>query len=148
MNEQNERANVKTVQQFYEAVRVLNGKSADAQPLLRLCADDVSWHVPEMESVRICGKRSGHESVKEFFTAMAHDYDVLRFEPREFIAQGDTVVALGHYAWRVKATGNDFSSDWAHVFALRDGKIVRFQEYMDTAAEAKAHEKRRAKEGA
>jgi ketosteroid isomerase-like protein len=67
--------------------------------------------------------------------------ETLEFEPREFIAQGDKVVSLGHYRWRVKTTGREFSSDFAHVFTVRDGKIVSFQEYTDTASAARAYQK-------
>jgi ketosteroid isomerase-like protein len=49
------------------------------------------------------------------------------------VAQGDKVVALGDYAWRVKSTGREYESDFVHVFSVRDGKVARFQEFMDTA---------------
>jgi ketosteroid isomerase-like protein len=43
-------------------------------------------------------------------------------------------VALGHYAWQSKSTGREWESDFVHVFTVRDGRITRFQEYMNTAA--------------
>jgi ketosteroid isomerase-like protein len=95
-----------------------------------------------MQDVRLSGRRRGREAIKELFTAVAEDYDVLRFEPQDFIASGDRVVVVGNYAWRVKATGKEFSSDFAQVYTVRDGKIVKFHEFMDTAAEFKAHRKR------
>ncbi len=135
----NQQANTQTVQQVYENFKGTSFRSADMQSLLGLCSDDVEWQVPEMENVRYCGKRRGIESVRDFFSAIADDLELLQFEPQEFIAQGDKVVALGHYSWRVKATGREFSSEWAHVYTVRDGKIIRFHEYMDTAAEFRAH---------
>jgi len=135
-------ANTRTVQQVYDNLRDGRLRGADMPSLQSLYADDVEWHVPAMENVRFGGKRRGLKSVREFFAAIADDLEVLEFEPKEFIAQGDKVVALGHYSWRVKATGREFSSDWAHVCTVRNGRIVRFQEYMDTAAEMKAHRKR------
>ena len=139
-------ANTKTVQQVYENFGALGGaggKRADIQPLLSLYSDDVEWHVPEMEGVPFAGPRRGIAGVRDFFAAVTDSLDVLQFEPQEYIAQGDKVVALGRYSWRVKATGREFSSDFAHVCTVRDGKIVRFHEYMDTAAEVRAHRKRR-----
>ena len=56
-----------------------------------------------------------------------------RFEPREFIATGDKVVALGHYVGKT-SIGKSFDLDWAMVFTLRNGKVVRFQEFTDSAA--------------
>lgn len=138
--------NTKTVQQVYENFGELEGaggKRADMQPLLSLYSDDVEWHVPKMEGVPFAGPRRGIAGVRDFFATVTDGLDVLQFEPHEYIAQGDKVVTLGRYSWRVKATGREFSSDFAHVCTLRDGKIVRFHEYMDTAAEVRAHKKPR-----
>ena len=137
-----EQTNTKTVQRIYDNFRGSDLRSADMKSVLDLYSDDVEWHVPEMENVRIGGKRRGREGVKAFFSALAEHYELLQFEPKEFIAQDDKVVVLGRYSWRVRATGRDFSSDWAHVYTLNGGKIVRFHEYMDTAAELQAHRKR------
>ena len=42
--------------------------------------------------------------MKQFFVTMSEPQEVLKFEPKEFVVQRDQVVALGYYAWRVKAT--------------------------------------------
>jgi uncharacterized protein len=55
------------------------------------------------------------------------------FDPKEFVASGDKVVALGHYT-ATTPTGGSFDSDFAMVFTLRNGKVVRFQEFSDSAA--------------
>ena len=60
------------------------------------------------------------------------------FEPQEFVAQGDTVVVLGHYRFRPKTTGIAYDTDWAMVWWFRDGKIVKFQIHYDTATEVAA----------
>jgi ketosteroid isomerase-like protein len=41
----------------------------------------------------------------------------------------------------VKATAREFGSDFAHVFTIRDGKVVAFKEYFDSAAAATAYRK-------
>jgi uncharacterized protein len=126
--------NTRVVQQAYE-----HFKTGQIQALLGLCAGDVEWQLPEIEHVPFVGKRQGREQVGEFFVSLGEAQEVLEFEPKAFIAQGEHVVALGHYAWRVKATGRRFEGDWAHVFTVRGGEIVRFQEYTDTAAAAAAY---------
>jgi ketosteroid isomerase-like protein len=72
--------------------------------------------------------------VTDFFSMLAQDQEALVFEPTRFVAEGDLVVALGHYQWRVKATGREIASEFAHVFTVKNNRIVRFQEFMDTAA--------------
>ena len=53
--------------------------------------------------------------------------------PQHFIAQGDRVVALGHYTAKTSA-GGAFDSDFVMVFMLRNGKVTEFQEFLDSAA--------------
>ena len=132
MSEQNKAI----VQQAYD-----NFKTGNIQALLDLMSEDVNWTLPEMADVPFAGKRAGREQVKEFFGTLGLTQDSLRFEPRELVAEGDKVVSLGSYDWRVKANNREFGGDFAHVFTLRDSKIVDFHEYMDTAACIAAHQK-------
>ena len=132
MSEQNKQL----VRQAYDSF-----KSADIEALLGLLSDEVEWQLPETENVPFSGKRSGREAVGQFFKSLAESQDVLEFEPQELIAEGDKVVSLGQYRWRVKTTGREYGGDWVHVFTVRDGKIAGFQEYMDTAAASSAYQK-------
>jgi uncharacterized protein len=126
--------NTNLVQQVYE-----NFKSGDIKALLNLLSDNIEWELPEIENVPFGGKRRGHEQMGQFLASLVDTQEVQHFDPREFIAQGDKVVAFGHYAWRVKSTGREFGGAFAHVFTAHDGKVVRFHEYMDTAAAAAAY---------
>lgn len=128
--------NTAIAQQAYE-----NFKTGNIQALLDQLSDDVTWQLPEIEGVPLSGKRTGRDGVREFFATLARDQEVIEFEPREFVAQGGKVVSLGHYKWRVKDTGRDFASDFAHVFTIRDGKVTGFREYFDSAAVAAAYQK-------
>ena len=118
-----------------------NFKSGNIDALLNLFAEDISWTLPEMEGVPFAGKRTGRAGVGEFFATLGASQDSLRFEPRELIAEGDRVVSLGSYDWRVKANNHEFGGDFAHVFTIRGDKIVAFHEYMDTAACSNAYQK-------
>ena len=126
--------NVAVVRRAYE-----NFKGGDIGGILDSLTDEVDWRLPEIEGVSFSGGRRGRESVGGFFTQLADSQEVIRFEPREFVAQGDKVVALGTYRWRVKKTGREYGGDWAHVFTVRDGKIAGFHEYMDSAAATAAY---------
>jgi ketosteroid isomerase-like protein len=50
------------------------------------------------------------------------------------VAQGDTVVVLGHEKGRFRPTGRDYELHWVQFFTFRDGKLARFRELADTAA--------------
>jgi len=113
-------------------------KAGDIPTLLQSLSEDVTWQLPEIENVPFSGKRQGRGAVGEFFSTLASLQDARSFEEREFIAQGDKVVVLGHYVWQVKANERIFESDFAHIYAVRGGQIVAFQEHTDSAAVAKA----------
>jgi ketosteroid isomerase-like protein len=118
-----------------------NFKTGNIDALLNLMSEDITWTLPEMEGVPFAGARTGRASVGEFFQSVGRSQDVLSFEPRELIAAGDKVIALGSYTWRVKANNREFSSDFAHAWTIRDGKLIAFHEYTDTAACITAHQK-------
>ncbi len=80
------------------------------------------------------GRHSGVEGAAYFFKALADNLDFEVFEPRQFFAAGDIVTVLGCTLARVKSTGKEFDSEWAHVFTIKGGKIERYQEFYDTAA--------------
>ena len=131
-----EQENTAIAQQAYN-----NFNTGNIQGLLDQLSDDVTWQLPEVEGVPLAGKRTGRDAVGEFFATVARDQEVLEFEPREFVAQGDKVVSLGHYKWRVKETGREFASDFVHIFTVRNGKIVAFREHFDSAVVAAAYQK-------
>jgi ketosteroid isomerase-like protein len=126
--------NVAVVRGAYE-----NFKGGDISALLDSLTDEVDWRLPEMENVSFSGERRGRERVGGFFSELADSQESISFEPREFVAQGDKVVALGSYRWRVKKNGREYGGDFAHAFTVRDGKIAAFHEYMDSAAATAAY---------
>lgn len=123
-------ANTKVVQDAYAAF----GRG-DVQGILDRLDDGIVWngvygagaHVP------MSGERKGKAAVTEFFKQVASHVTFARFEPREFVANGDKVVTLGHYTAKTSA-GKDFDSDFAMVFTLENGKVTAFQEFLNTAA--------------
>ena len=122
--------NTKVVQDAFAAF----GRG-DIQALLTHLADDIAWtavygtgsHVPTS------GERRGKPAVAEFFKQVAENVHFSRFEPKEFVATGDKVVALGHYT-ATTPIEKGFDSDFAMVFTLRNGKVTHFQEFCNSAA--------------
>jgi len=130
----NEQENTKLVQKTYKLF-----KSGDIETLLNMYSDDVSWETPKVENAPFGGKISGRESVGEFFTLLDETEENLTFETKEFIAQGDKVVVLGNFAWRIKSTNKEYASDFAHIVTVSGGKITGFHEFFDTAAAGRAY---------
>ena len=57
-----------------------------------------------------------------------------RFEPQDFIAEGDKVVVLGEETEVIRASGGTVENRWVHIFTIRSGKIVAFEEVFDATA--------------
>ena len=106
----------------------------DIETLLGLFDEQIEWVTPGPPELATSGRRRGRKEVGEFFAAVSEAFDIQRFEPREFIAQGDRVIVLGDETATVRATGKALDSSWVHSFTLKDGRVVAFQEYFDTAA--------------
>jgi ketosteroid isomerase-like protein len=122
-----EQQNFALVQEFYAAL-----KRGDATDLLNTLADNVRWFVPgPKDIIPLAGQREGVGQVAQTLARLLEMQDAEQFDVREFVAQGDKVIALGHYRFRIKSNGEFYESDWAHAFGIRDGKISSFQEYVD-----------------
>jgi ketosteroid isomerase-like protein len=52
--------------------------------------------------------------------------------PDRFLSDGDQVVMVGRYRGKGIATGNLLDAQALHIWTLRDGKVVRFQQFVDT----------------
>jgi ketosteroid isomerase-like protein len=81
----------------------------------------------------------GPQAVAEgVFQRVVTDIADFAVHPERFVDGGDTVVVEGRYKGTWKATGAAVDAQFAHVWQLREGKIVRFQQYTDTRQWAKA----------
>ena len=125
-----EAQNTKVVQDAFAAF----GRG-DVQSILDSLDEGIVWkgvygagpHVPT------AGERRGKAQVGEFFKQVAENMSFSLFDPKEFIATGDKVVALGHYVGTTPI-GKGIDSDFAMVFTLRNGKVTEFKEFTDSAA--------------
>ena len=76
---------------------------------------------------------TGPQAVAErVFQRLITDIDNFTVTPEHFIDAGDTVVVEGRYRGKMKATGTPLDAQFAHVMHLKDGKVVRFQQYTDS----------------
>ena len=122
--------NIDVVQSGYAAF----GRG-DIPGLLALLDASVEWKTPGTLDLPTAGTRRGHAEVAAFFGTLNEIIDFEHFEPQTFLADGDRVVVFGIDRLKVKGgSGKSLSEDWCHVFTVRGGKIVAFQEYIDTAA--------------
>ncbi len=97
-------------------------------------AEDIEWLDPNLPEELATGRLTDRESVIGAFKRI---FDLLEFEEfrvDQILADGDTIVVLGYEQVKVRSTGRRFSNHWAHMHRWRDGKMVQYREYNDTAA--------------
>ncbi len=128
-----EAQNVEIVKSAYAAF----GRG-DIAGVINLLAEDIEWVDPGPPAVPFAGTHHGRAEVMQMFARLGETVQFTKFEPIDFIAQGDRVICLGFFAGTVKKTSHMFSSDWAMAFTLLAGKIIHFREYNDTHAIASA----------
>lgn len=107
----------------------------DIPGLLSLLDDNIEWKTPGPADLPTAGNRRGHAQVADFFRLISELIDFEQFAPQSFTADGDRVIVFGSDRYKVKGgSGKTLAEDWCHVFTVRGGKIVAFQEYIDTAS--------------
>lgn len=97
-----------------------------------MLADDIEWRIAGPSELPHAGLHRGRDEVARFLRVFGEAAEFELFEPRDFFSRDDQVVVLGHERQRIKATGLVVETDLAMVFTLRDGKIARFHNFVDT----------------
>ena len=128
-------ANITFVQILYAAF----GKG-DIATVVAGAAPDVDWAVNgRRRDFPSFGSWKGAGEVQKFFVTVAEHQEAKDISPQEFCAADDRVFVLGHYDWKIRKNGREVSSNWVHVFTIRDGKVTKFREFNDSAQFAEAY---------
>jgi hypothetical protein len=88
------------------------------------------------------GTYNGRRDMGRYFAAVDSASEVQAFEATSFIARGDQVIVLGTEQVKAKRTGRSYEKHWIHAMTMKNGKIYRWREYVDTAAVAAAFHER------
>jgi ketosteroid isomerase-like protein len=126
-----EKENVARIAKIYEAF----GRG-DIPYILGQLSEDVRWFTHNGPEVPWSGDFSGKHNVPRFFTAIAGAGEVTAFTPGEFVAQGDTVVSVGEFGFKVNATGKSSLTGWVFIWKLREGQIYSYEQFHDPKLDA------------
>jgi ketosteroid isomerase-like protein len=122
-----EQVNVQAVRQIFEAFG-----SGDIPYILDQLDDNVRWSCNSDAIIPWGGDFSGKAKVPQFFSAIDGSVDVLGFEPKEFIAEGDQVVTLGTFTCRSKETGKAGELKWVFIWKLAGAKVLSYEQFHDS----------------
>ena len=124
--------NVQIVKDFFAAMG-----GANKQDLLALVAEDIEWIIPG-EDWPLAGTHRGRAELAAVLQKASEEVETTYPEPPEFVAQGDRVLVVGVATGKIKATNKPFKDDWVFDITVRDGKVTKIREYIDTQALARA----------
>ena len=126
--------NIQVVKDFFAAIG-----SGDKQRVLALVAEDIEWIVPG-EDWPLAGTHRGHAGIADVLQKASEEVETTYPAPPEFVAQGDRVLVIGVATGKIKATNKAFKDEWVFDITVRDGKLTKIREYIDTQALARASE--------
>ena len=71
--------------------------------------------------------------LNNLFLRLGSEWDGFAVHPKTFHGAGDSVIVEARYSGTYKATGKSMDTQVCHVWDVKDGKLTRFQQYVDTA---------------
>lgn len=109
----------------------------DVPTVLGAMDPNIEWN--EAEGFMYGGKYIGPNAVLEnVFMKIATEWEGFTVVPDRVVDGSDgNVVALGTYSGKYSKTGKSMSVPFAHAWEFRDGKIVKFRQYLDTLVVAR-----------
>jgi ketosteroid isomerase-like protein len=73
----------------------------------------------------------GHEAVRASLARWKGEWDNYRLMPEEFVDSGDRVVVTVRLGGRGRGSGIEIDARFYDVFTLREGKIVRMDQFTE-----------------
>jgi uncharacterized protein len=83
----------------------------------------------------------GHDAVRASLARWKGEWDDYRLVPEEFVDQGDRVVVTVCLRGRGRGSGVEVDARFYDVFTLRDGKIVRMDQFTERSEALEAAER-------
>lgn len=127
-----------------ENVAVIKGlyaafSAGDVPAVLGSMSPNIVWNEAENFPYADNNPYSGPEAIATgVFARCIGEWDGFAVAMDDLIDGGDRVIALGRYSGSFKETGSQMNPQAVHVWTLKDGKIVAFQQYIDTLDVARA----------
>ena len=102
--------------------------------VLEALAEDVAWHSVDSARIPWGGSYRGRRRVEDFFARLDSAATITAYAVERVIAQGEWVTVLARVRARFPASGVEREFASAAVLRIRDGRILEFREFYDTAA--------------
>jgi ketosteroid isomerase-like protein len=107
----------------------------DPDAIAALFAEQIDWYIPGHEALAPwLGRRRTRQDVADFFRQLNENVEPLRVELRRTLVEGDTAIATGEFASRMRRTSKVVESPFFIEITVRDGQITRYRLLEDSFA--------------
>jgi ketosteroid isomerase-like protein len=111
------------VDKMFEAFASIN-----VDKILETVSDDTVW-IYHGTQVIPKAEYKGRDGVRNFFQAILNGTEVIKFQPEQFIVEGNMVVVLGNEHQKIKKTGKELKQKWVQVYTIENDLITRMEEF-------------------
>jgi uncharacterized protein len=107
--------------------------AGDVATVLGAMSDDIEWFEAEGHPWYPGRAFIGPQQVVEgVFARIQAEIDGFEIIPERFLSDGDAVAMIGRYHGKGIASGAPLDVQFLHLWTVRDGKIVGFQQFANT----------------
>jgi len=112
----------------------------DYETVMSYLSDDIVWIVADNSPLAPGSPYNGIAAVRSgVFEQLTAGFDELIIDMDEiYKGEGGKVVALGYYYFKFTGQTEQTKAQVAHIWTIRDGRAVKFQQYLDTLQVARA----------
>ena len=128
-----EARNVELLKDAYQRWHDSKGGSLDH--FLSFVADDIQFgSIARGEApLGFTQPVSNKVALRGYFDGLLGEFSMIHYTIHDYVADGDIVFVRCTTSWTNKKTGKPFETPKADFWRFRDGKVVEFYEFYDTA---------------
>lgn len=103
----------------------------NSNSLQKYLAKDATW--TEAKGFPYGGTYKGYDDVvTNVFAKIGAEWTYFKFDVEDYVASNDKVIAIGTYSGKYKKTNKSFTARVSHVWTLKDGSIINFEQIVDS----------------
>ncbi len=100
----------------------------DIEGFVATVSDDSVW-IYHGTQIIPKGTFENKDGVRAFLSNILDRTEIISFEPRQFVVEGNTVVVLGREHQRVKRSGRELKQKWVQIYTVENELITRMEEF-------------------